>query len=201
MTNNVAAQWRFTQITRLAFISVFFVLAASAAAPVVFTLHDAEGRVHSTAELSKHKAVVFIFVATDCPNSNSYAPELRRLYMDYENHGVAFYGVYSDPAETIAGVRKHDSEYGIPFPALLDPARILARETGARVTPEAVIVSSNGEELYRGRIDDRFADFGKTRLQVGKHDLRIALSQILEGKAVANPRGPSLGCAIPGVNE
>lgn len=149
----------------------------------------------------QQKATVFLFLATDCPNSNSYAPELARIYRDYESRGVAFYSVYSDPGETAAGVRKHDSDYRIPFPALMDSQQSLAQDTGARVTPEAVVVARSGEELYRGRIDDRFANFGKTRIYVDKHDLRTALDQILAGKPVSNPDVPALGCAIPGVGQ
>jgi peroxiredoxin len=190
----------FASIVRLGFVSILCVLAATAA-PVVFHLRDADGRLHSISELRRHKAIVFLFLATDCPNSNSYAPEFARLYKDYENRGIAFYSVYSDPAETAVGVQTHDSEYAIPFPALLDPQQMLARETGARTTPEAVVVSATGEEIYRGRIDDRFANFGKTRIHVDRHDLRLALDQILEGKPVSNPDVPALGCAIPGINE
>lgn len=171
------------------------------AGSLAFNLHDADGGVHSNAELRQNKATVFVFLATDCPNSNSYAPELARLYTEYESRGIAFYSVYSDPAEKAANVRMHDSEYAIPFPAILDPQQVLARETGARVTPEAVVVSSTGKELYHGRIDDRFANFGKTRIHIDKHDLRAALDEILAGKPVSAPYVPSLGCAIPGVSE
>src|SRR5581483_4025507 len=187
-------------IPRFAVISTLSVIVA-AAGPVTFNLRDADGRFHPSSELTQSKATVFVFLATDCPNSNSYAPELARLYKDYENRGVAFYSIYSDPTETATKVREHDREYGIPFSALLDPHQTLARETGARVTPEAVIVSSSGEELYRGRIDDRFANFGKTRIRVDKHDLRTALDQVLVGKPVSKPEVPSLGCAIPGLNQ
>ena len=38
----------------------------------------------------------------------------------------------------------------MPFPALLDPHQTLARQTGARSTPEAVILGPAGQELYRG---------------------------------------------------
>lgn len=166
-----------------------------------FHLSDALGRAHSEAELARHKATVFVFLATDCPNSNSYAPELARLQRDYESRGVVFYSVYSDPAETDASVRKHDGDYAIPFAALLDPKQTLARETHARVTPEAVVMSPDARELYHGRIDDRFANFGQTRVQSQKNDLRAALDAVLAGKPVEHPYEPSLGCAIPGVNQ
>src|SRR5580704_3896247 len=167
---------------------------------LAFSLQDAKGITHTAAELGREKATVFIFVATDCPNSNTYAPILARLYREYSPRGVAFYNVYSDPSETADAVRKHDADFLVPFPALLDSHQSLARQTGARSTPEAVILGPDGQELYRGRVDDRFVDFGKTRFHPTQDDLAEALDAILQGKPVPHPVTKVLGCAIPGLN-
>jgi thiol-disulfide isomerase/thioredoxin len=165
-----------------------------------FSLQDTAGKTHTSGDLRQYKATVFIFVAIDCPNSNTYAPVLARLYREYAPRGVAFYNVYSDPSENAASVRKHDADYLVPFPALLDVHQTLARQTGARSTPEAVILGPDGQELYRGRVDDRFVDFGKTRFHPTQDDLGEALDAILQGKPVPHPVTKVLGCAIPGLN-
>ncbi len=165
-----------------------------------FSLEDTAGKTHTSGDLRQYKATVFIFVATDCPNSNTYAPILARLYRQYSGRGVAFYNVYSDPSESADAVRKHDADYLVPFPALLDSHQILARQTGARSTPEAVILGPDGQQLYRGRVDDRFVDFGKTRFHPTQDDLGEALEAILQGKPVPHPVTKVLGCAIPGLN-
>jgi peroxiredoxin len=175
-------------------------LACALAAAADFSLEDANGKTYTNADLRQYKAAVFIFVATDCPNSNTYAPVLARLYQEFSPRGIAFFNVYSDPSETAASVRKHDEDFKTPFAALLDPHQVLALETGARSTPEAVILGSGGQVLYRGRVDNRFVDFGKTRYQPTQNDLHDALDAILEGKPVAHPVTKALGCAIPGVN-
>lgn len=176
------------------------VIAASLrAGNVDFSLHDAKGNVHTAAELRSEKATVFVFVATDCPNSNTYAPILARLYREYSPRGVAFFNVYSDPSETAAAIRKHDSDYQVPFAALVDPHQTLARETGARSTPEVVILGAAGQQLYRGRVDNRFIEPGKTRYQPTENDLDEALSAVVSGKAVPHPVTRSIGCAIPGI--
>lgn len=165
-----------------------------------FSLKDTNEITHTARELRHAKATVFIFVATDCPNSNTYAPVLARFYHEYSPRGVAFFNVYSDPSETAATVRKHDADFGTPFPALLDPHQTLARETGARNTPEVVILGPEGQQLYRGRIDNRFVDIGKTRFQPTENDLPEALDAILQGKTPLHPVTRTIGCAIPGVN-
>ncbi|HTS50546.1 MAG TPA: redoxin domain-containing protein [Bryobacteraceae bacterium] len=175
-------------------------LALAAPAPVTFSLPDAAGKTHSSVELARFQATVLLFVATDCPNSNTYAPVFARLYREYSPRGVQFLGIYSDPADRAATVEKHDADYRIPYAALLDPNHTLALTTGARSTPEAVILSPSGDVLYRGRVDDRFVDFGKTRFRPTREDLREALDQVLSGQPVKNPVTKVLGCAIPGVN-
>ena len=174
-----------------------FLIGSVWAGGVDFSLPDANGKIYTGAELGRNKATVFIFVATECPNSNTYAPLLARLYREYAPRGVAFFNVYSDPADNSAVVRKHDSDFKTPFRALLDGHQTLARETGARSTPEAVILGPGGEQLYRGRIDDRFVEVGKTRYQPTENDLQEALDAILAGKAVSHPVTRTIGCAIP----
>ena len=43
-------------------------------------------------------ARVFLFVRTDCPLTNRYAPELERIASEFANRGVDFWLVYPDPA-------------------------------------------------------------------------------------------------------
>ncbi len=164
-----------------------------------YSLKDATGTTHTVADLARAKATVFIFVATECPNSNTYAPILARLYREYSPRGVAFFNVYSDPSETAATIRKHDTDFATPFSALLDPHQTLARETGARSTPEVVILASDGRQLYRGRVDNRFIAPGKTRYQPTENDLADALAAMMQGKPAPHPVTRTIGCAIPGI--
>jgi hypothetical protein len=69
------------------------------------------------------------------------------------------------------------------------------------VTPEATVISSKSEIAYRGRIDDRYIDFGKKRLAASRDDLRLALEELLAGESVAVRRTKAIGCFIPDVCE
>ena len=167
------------------------------ASSLLFHLPDTEGVWHTPSEFGHSKAVVFAFIATDCPISNAYAPELARIHAAYSPRGVAFYAVHSDPDVSEAEVRQHSKDYGYPFPTLLDRKQQLARFTGVTTTLEIAVLSPSGELLYRGRVDDRTVDFGKTRLHATRQDLRIALDEILAGKPVSQRFTKALGCAIP----
>jgi len=143
------------------------------------------------------KANVLFFVSSDCPISNSYAPEIQRLCEEYGTRGVGCSLLYEDVDVKIPAVRKHLSEYHFGgIPAVLDTQRKIANQARATVTPEAVVIDARGEIRYRGRIDNFYAALGKPRQQVTAHDLRDALDAVLAGRSVPNPDTKALGCYI-----
>jgi len=140
------------------------------------------------------RAVVLLFIARDCPISNSYAPEIKRIMARYTPEGVAFTLVYPDTS--LAAAKEHAKGYGYTCPILLDPKHRLARRAGATVTPEAAVFAPNGKLLYRGRIDDLYFGLGQRRFTAATHDLREALDSVLSGKPVSTPRTKAIGCFI-----
>jgi hypothetical protein len=145
---------------------------------------------------SAAKAIVFIFVRTDCPISNRYAPEIMRLYQRYTPKGFAFWLVYPDPDVTPEEITRHLKEYRLPPVALRDPHFVLVKRAGVRVTPEVAVFFPDGREVYRGRIDDRVVDFGKERPAPAQHDLNEVLGSVLEGKTVTNQYTQAVGCYL-----
>ena len=141
-------------------------------------------------------ATVFLFLRSDCPISNRYAPEMRRLHAVFAPQGVRFRLVYVDPREEARSIQRHAEEYQLPGEILRDSAHDLVRLTGARVTPEAAVFDANRRLVYRGRIDDRYTDFGKARAKPNRRDLKLALESVLQGEPVAKPETRAVGCFI-----
>ena len=142
-------------------------------------------------------AIVFLFTSTDCPISNRYAPEVRRLAETYGSKGVVFRLGYPNPAESPAAIREHMSAFqyaGVAEP-LRDPAHALVKLAGATVTPEAAIYAG-GKLMYRGRIDNRYVELGVERPAATQRDLADALAAVLAGKAVAAATTQAVGCFI-----
>jgi peroxiredoxin len=171
-------------------------LLAVAAPPPKLSLTDTEGHAHTTTEWSGKRFVVLFFVTTDCPLCNNYVPEMNRIEQTYAPRGVAFYAVQGDATIPVADVQRHAREYGYRFAYLLDPDESLAQYTGATTNPEAAVLSSSGELLYLGRIDNRLEDFGNQRVKVTQFDLRDTLDALLAGKPSPKSRTKALGCAI-----
>jgi thiol-disulfide isomerase/thioredoxin len=146
------------------------------------------------------KAIVFLFVATDCPISNRYVPEIRRLAEELAPRGVAFRLVYPTVEETSAMIREHMHDYGLTFPAFRDPYRALVARAEVTVTPESAVFVRGGTLVFHGRIDDRQVDFGETRVQPTSHDLEDAVNAVLTGHAPRRAAAPAIGCAITSPN-
>ena len=143
------------------------------------------------------KANVLLFVQTDCPISNSYAPEIQRICKAYESRGVSCSLAYEDVRVDAASVRKHMKDFAYTgVPATIDDSRALADRARATITPAAVVVDARGAIRYRGRIDNFYASLGKPRQNVTEHDLTDALDAILAGKPVPKPETEALGCFI-----
>lgn len=145
------------------------------------------------------KATVFLFVRADCPISNRYAPEVWRLSQKFASRGVAFKLVYVDPSEPSEEIRQHMVDYGYQMMALRDNEHALVKMTGAKVTPEAAVFvpgQSGARMVYRGRIDDQYVDFGKTRPAPTIRDLEDVLQAIVQGDKVATHTTRAVGCYI-----
>ena len=146
------------------------------------------------------KAVVLFFVASDCPVSNRYFPEMERLSARFAAQAVLTRYVYANPYETAAGVGQHQAEYKAPqAEARLDTKAVLVHATGARTTPEAVLLLHEGATwrvAYRGRIDDRYVHIGLERAHAEHHDLENAVTAALAHQPVLPAGGPAVGCAI-----
>ena len=142
------------------------------------------------------KAIVFVFVSNECPIANRYAPEIERMHKRYASNRIAFILVHSDPSETQQAIDKHTRDYGFSCKVVRDADQRLARKAGATVTPEAAVFV-NGKRVYRGRIDNRYAAFGKARPEPTERDLQAALEAIVQGKPMRKFETRAIGCYIP----
>jgi hypothetical protein len=144
------------------------------------------------------KALVLIFLNTDCPIANRYAPTIQGLHETYRSKPVGIWLVYPDASESREKIQEHLAAYKHQAPALRDPDHHLVAFCQATKTPQAVVFAPRRKLAYRGRIDDLFTDFGKRREQPTRHDLRDAIDAVLEGRAVDPAESPVIGCDIPG---
>jgi len=141
-------------------------------------------------------ATVLVFTTTDCPISNRYAPEIQRLAARFEKQGVGFTLVYPVSTDTPPVIREHLKKFAYALPVVRDTAQELVKHTGVQVTPEVAVVVAGGRVIYKGRIDDRYVEFGKDRPEPTERNLERALESVVGGRPVAVREARAVGCII-----
>ena len=146
--------------------------------------------------VAKEKATVVIFITTDCPIANSYAPEINRLHLAYSSRNVRFTLVHVDTDLADEKAKTHAADYELKPAVVIDREHQLVEATKAKVTPEAFVYDVEGTLRYRGRIDNLYADRGQRRSQVTVHELRDALEAVINDREVVTKESEALGCFI-----
>ena len=166
--------------------------------PAGIVLHNQKDQPITPLDLpAGHRAVVLIFITTDCPICNTYAPTIGDLCRAFTSRGIDFYTVYEDPELTPAAARAHHDAYAFPCDGLLDSEQKLAHLAGVSVTPEAFVVAAGGTLVYHGRIDDLFTSIGRKRYAATTHELKDVLGEIAADEPVSVSATPAVGCPIP----
>ena len=142
------------------------------------------------------RATVLLFVRSDCPIANRYAPEIGRIYEDFARQDVSFWLVYPDPDETPETIRRHLQAYSFPDRALRDPDHVLVGLAGATITPEVAVFNPEKAMIYRGRIDDRYAALGRARPAPTRRDLKDMLDALIAGGTPRSRTTKAVGCLI-----
>ena len=67
----------------------------------------------------------------------------------------------------------------------------------ADVTPEAYLIDSNDQIIYRGRINNQFVLLAKQRTQITTNDLQDALNILINYQAIPVQYQKPIGCIAP----
>lgn len=157
---------------------------------------DLDGHAVNPFQRAAGKITVFLFVRTDCPISNRYAPTIQEMSSHF-GKSAEFFLVYPIRSESPVQIRKHLKEYRYQITALRDPDLELVRAAHVRVTPEAAVFAPDERLLYHGRIDDWYTEFARPRPAPTTHELFSAVEASIAGKAVPVATAPAIGCFLP----
>lgn len=169
---------------------------ADGSAPA-WILTDISGTTHQLFAEPATKAAVFVSISVDCPIANGYQPLLNRLQADYPAPQFRWILLHPDSGLQPSRAGQHAQEFGIKAPVVIDQAHQLTRRIGFTVTPEAaVFLQGESQPVYRGRIDNLHAGYGKKRKEATSHELADTLAAIAEGKPVRPLQTEAVGCFI-----
>lgn len=160
-----------------------------------FTLKDYNGKPHSLNDFKNKKAIVLVFISTECPVSNGYNERMKEINKYFGDKDVEFIGINSNKQETPDDIKKHADDNKLDFLILKDTDNIVANKLGASVTPEAYVLNNNFQILYHGRIDD-----SRREEDVKNQDLKNAISSVLRGEKILHSDTKAFGCTIKKVD-
>lgn len=138
---------------------------------------------------------VEVFLAIECPISNRYVPELNRIAGRYLPKGVEMTGYFPERGLTQVRLDQWQREFAPAFPVQMDELAKRAHKAGATLTPEVVVVHRD-KLVYRGRIDDRYVSWGKSRPEPSRRDLVETLDVLISGKQISPRFTKTWGCYI-----
>ncbi len=172
------------------------------------------GARHYLSELVDDRTEAFVVVVLDdkCPVVQKTIPVLRELYRKYNwfprdragrptefakypGDRVRFVGIYVKPEMGAKTMAAHAADMRIPFRVLHDAELALVKELGFSRLSEAAVLDRDLKVHYRGPVDDQNIQ-GATKPQAAEHYLADAVDALLDGRPVATPRKPAVGCKI-----
>jgi peroxiredoxin len=161
-----------------------------------FDLPGVDGKKYSLASFKDKPVLVVIFSCNHCPYVKAYEDRMVSIQRDYAAKGVQFVAINSNddkayPEDSFPEMVKRTKEKGFNFPYLRDEPQRVVEAYGGVCTPHVFAFDRGRRLRYRGRIDD-----SKEEPKVTTHDLRNALDDLLEGKAVRVPDTRPFGCSI-----
>jgi thiol-disulfide isomerase/thioredoxin len=194
----MSRRWYTFSVVRVVLVAIIAALLASfssISASPQSTGFDLAGNSVDPLKAANGKVVVLVFVRTDCPVSNRYAPTIQGL-SEAHTGKAAFWLVYPDKSESAEAIRKHELEYGYKIPALRDPQHVLVKQSQVQITPEVAVFDANRKLIYHGRIDNLYEGVGRARSAATTHELEDAISAALGGHSPAVDATPAVGCYI-----
>jgi thiol-disulfide isomerase/thioredoxin len=139
---------------------------------------------------------IIVFADTECPVTQSYMPEIRKMAEEYSAKNVVFEAIFPVYTVTDQDIKTFLKKYGIVFPGYTDKAHRIVRKYHAKVMPEVVLVNENGQVIYQGAIDNWYAGLGKNRPKPTEFYLRNAIEATLNGSPLMTRRTEAVGCLI-----
>lgn len=162
-----------------------------------FKLTDPFGNTVDSASFNGAKGILVGFLCNHCPYAQAVWPRYIRYGKFALEHGIAVVAINpnihpSYPDDAPSEMAKKVTEWGIPFPYLIDETQDVARAFKAQCTPDIYLFDAGHRLVYHGRIDNNWKD----ETQVTQYDLKNALDHLLNGTPLPQPQYPSIGCSI-----
>lgn len=160
-------------------------------------MKDISGKQYSFKDVKKKNGLLVVFSCNTCPwvIKNEQVADEAYKYALSKNVGVILLNSNEaqrsgdDSQERMSAYAK-DKNYKWPY--VIDENSVMANAFGAKVTPECYLFDKDMKLVYHGAITDN----PKTPAESTRDHLKIAIDELVEGKAVSQTTSKAMGCTI-----
>ncbi|MFO0948970.1 MAG: thioredoxin family protein [Planctomycetota bacterium] len=164
------------------------------ACPNFTNLETADGKKVSLSDF-KQDALVIAITCNHCPVAVANEDRLIEFAKEYcgKDGKVALVAINVNNGEgdKLPAMAERVKEKGFNFPYAHDPSQKIAKDLGARKTPEFFVFDKNRKLVYTGKFDDSVMDASKVKA----HYVVEAVNAVIEGKEPPKCNNPE-GCGV-----
>ena len=160
-------------------------------------MESTDGKTVTLDEVKGSKGLLVIFTCNHCPFVIGWQKTMVELGNTYMQKGIGVIFVNSnDPArvagDSLEGMQKMARKQGYKFPYVVDATSGVARNFGAKKTPDVFLFNANGKLVYRGAVGEG----GRQPQRGGEPWLKNALDAIVSGQKAPRSETKAVGCSI-----
>ena len=159
-------------------------------------MKNIDGSMLSIGDIKGEKGTLVIFTCNHCPFVEGWQDEMVAIGNKYSKQGIGVIFINSnDPAakgDTFEGMQEMAKAEGYEFPYVVDATSDIARNFGAKKTPDVFLFDADGKLVYQGAIGEG----GQKPADGGATWLRDALDALIEGRPIENAQTKAVGCGI-----
>lgn len=162
-------------------------------APKWSDLPTTDGKTSSLSDLRDSKVIVVAFTCNSCPYAVDVEQRLIELTKRYADSSVAIVAlnVNTIDDDAMPAMKAKAKALSLPFTYAFDETQQIARDYGAKYTPEFFVLDQQRRIAYMGSMDDSPDGRNVTKMYV-----RNAVDALLAGEPFAVKETVPVGCRI-----
>jgi peroxiredoxin len=160
-------------------------------------MKDISGKTFSFNDVKKNNGLLVVFSCNTCPwvIKNQEVATEGYNYALSKNVGVIVLNSNESQrgdADSKEAMAKYAKDQNYKWPYVMDDNSAMANAFGAKVTPECYLFDKDMKLVYHGAITDN----PKTPSESTRDHLKVAIDELVEGKAVSMSTSKAMGCTI-----
>ena len=140
---------------------------------------------------------VNFFLLDECRISQNITNEINYITEHFADPQFNYNGFFPKTSSTEEKIENFIADYHLTIACFTDYDKLKTKFYGATIAPEVVVYDEKNQKLiYRGRINNSFAELGRRRRVVTSYDLRTVLEDVLNQRKVKIEETKAIGCYI-----